>query len=63
MTGFNLASTAFNSGAAIPDAYTCKGPDVSPVIAWSGEPAHTAGFALIMDDPDAPVGTWVHWVI
>ena len=60
---FTLASTAFASGATIPDDYTCRGADISPVLAWSGEPAKTVSFAVIADDPDAPVGTWVHWVI
>ncbi len=60
---FTLTSSAFASGADIPTQYTCKGTDVSPALEWSGAPAHTASFALIMDDPDAPSGTWVHWVI
>ena len=63
MANFTLASPLFASGAPIPDAYTCKGADLSPVIAWSGEPPKTVSFALIMDDPDAPARTWVHWVI
>jgi Raf kinase inhibitor-like YbhB/YbcL family protein len=63
MSNFTLATPAFGSGAAIPDAYTCSGTDVSPVLSWTGEPASTASFALVMDDPDAPAGTWVHWVI
>jgi len=63
MSSFTLAAPAFGSGAAIPDEYTCRGSDISPVLAWSGEPAKTASFALIVDDPDAPAGTWVHWVI
>ena len=58
-----LTSSAFASGAAIPAQYTCKGDDVSPALEWSGAPAHTASFAVIMDDPDAPAGTWVHWVL
>ncbi len=60
---FKLTSSGFTSGAEIPKQYTCKGTDVSPALEWSGAPEHTAGFALIMDDPDAPAGTWVHWVI
>ena len=60
---FTVTSSAFASGAAIPNQYTCKGKDLSPALEWSGAPAHTASFALIMDDPDAPAGTWVHWVI
>ena len=60
---FTLSSAAFASGAAIPDAYTCKGADISPALAWSGHAGQTSSLAIIMDDPDAPVGTWVHWVI
>lgn len=61
--GFTLTSSAFSSGGEIPQQYTCKGPDNSPALQWSGAPAKTASFALIMDDPDAPAGTWVHWVM
>jgi Raf kinase inhibitor-like YbhB/YbcL family protein len=59
----NLTSSAFAAGAAIPEQFTCKGADTSPALAWSGVPQNTASFALIMDDPDAPSGTFVHWVI
>ena len=62
-TGFTLSSPSFGSGASIPEAFTCSGQDVSPVLSWTGEPAQTASFALIADDPDAPAGTWVHWVM
>jgi Raf kinase inhibitor-like YbhB/YbcL family protein len=58
-----LSSSAFGAGAAIPQQFTCKGADASPALEWSGSPAHTASFAMIMDDPDAPAGTWVHWVL
>src|SRR5579872_5462294 len=58
-----ITSTAFTEGGMIPKQFTCEGPDVSPQLSWSGAPAGTKTFALIMDDPDAPVGTWVHWVI
>jgi Raf kinase inhibitor-like YbhB/YbcL family protein len=58
-----LKSTAFAPGAEIPKKHTCEAADVSPALEWSGSPAHTASFALIMDDPDAPAGTWVHWVL
>ena len=58
-----LTSTAFQPGSTIPKKFTCDGPDVSPALAWTEAPAGTASFALIMDDPDAPVGTWVHWVL
>ena len=59
---FTLTSSAFGPGAQIPAQYTCRGADTSPSLEWSGAPAKTASFALIMDDPDAPDGTWVHWV-
>lgn len=60
---FALGSTAFATGAAIPARYTCDGDDAIPPLTWSGAPAGTATFALIVDDPDAPGGTWVHWVL
>ena len=58
-----VTSSAFGSGAMIPQQYTCKGDDVSPALEWSGAPAKSASFAIVMDDPDAPRGTWVHWVM
>jgi Raf kinase inhibitor-like YbhB/YbcL family protein len=58
-----LESEAFGSGDPIPPRYTCDGADVSPPLAWRDAPARAATFALIMDDPDAPAGTWVHWVL
>src|SRR5436853_6829766 len=60
---FTLASAAFREGAAIPAKYTCDGVDVSPALTWSGAPAGTRGFALNVDDPDAPAGSWVQWVL
>jgi len=59
---FTLSSTAFPPGGDIPSKYTCSGADVSPALSWTDPPAGTQSFALIADDPDAPVGTWVHWV-
>ena len=59
---FSVKTTAFSDGAAIPKKYTCDGPDVSPALEWSGAPAGTKSLALIADDPDAPVGTWTHWI-
>ncbi len=59
----SLTSTAFTEGGTIPRDHTCDGADRSPPLSWSGVPAGTAVFALICDDPDAPVGTWDHWVI
>src|SRR3989442_4871229 len=58
-----LTSAAFKDGAPIPGKYTCDGVDVSPPLTWSDAPAGTRSFALIADDPDAPGGTWVHWVL
>ena len=60
---FELSSPAFNEGDLIPKKYTCSGPDVSPPLRWSSPPTGTQSLALIADDPDAPMGTWVHWVI
>lgn len=60
---FQISTAAFSPGEAIPRKFTCDGPDVSPNLAWTDPPASTQSFALIMDDPDAPVGTWVHWVL
>ena len=62
-TAFTLTSSAFAPGAAIPEQYSCKSADTAPALEWSGAPANVASFALIMDDPDAPGGTWVHWVL
>lgn len=58
-----LTSTAFQEGAAIPAQYTCDDRNVSPPLKWSGVPSQAKSLALIADDPDAPVGTWVHWVL
>lgn len=58
-----LTSTAFEDGKEIPAQHTCDDQDISPPLEWEGAPSGTASFALIMDDPDAPIGTWVHWVV
>lgn len=60
---FQLTSPAFADGTTIPKAHTCEGPDVSPKLHWTDPPTGTRCFALIVDDPDAPGGTWVHWVL
>ena len=60
---FVLSTTAFPSGGPIPARYTCEGTDLSPVLSWNTPPAGTQTFALVMDDPDAPGGTWDHWVV
>jgi hypothetical protein len=59
---FDLRSDAFGSGGTIPVEHTCDGADRSPPLAWRDPPANTASFALVCEDPDAPAGTWVHWV-
>ena len=58
-----LTSPAFAEGEGIPAKHTCDGADVSPALSWRDVPQGTAAFALIADDPDAPAGTWVHWVL
>jgi Raf kinase inhibitor-like YbhB/YbcL family protein len=58
-----LKSATFEAGGLIPRKYTCDGPDVSPPLSWSDVPLGTQSLALIADDPDAPMGTWVHWVV
>lgn len=58
-----LESPAFVASASIPGVYTCDGADRSPELTWHGMPAGTQSYALIMDDPDAPNGTWDHWLL
>ncbi len=58
-----LTSDAFANGQSIPAKYSCVGKNISPALAWNDPPAGTQSFALIVDDPDAPMGTWVHWVL
>lgn len=58
-----LTSSGFAEGAAIPRKYTCDGANVSPPLKWTDAPQGTRSLALIADDPDAPAGTWVHWVL
>lgn len=60
---FTLSSPAFSDGERIPSRYTCDGENVSPALEWSGAPSTTASYALIVYDPDAPRGTFIHWVI
>jgi Raf kinase inhibitor-like YbhB/YbcL family protein len=60
---FKLGSPAFAASGTIPARHTCDAEDLSPRLEWSDPPAGTGAFALICDDPDAPAGTWVHWVI
>ena len=58
-----VTSSAFVDGGMIPSKYTCDGSDISPPLRWEDEPLGTASIALICDDPDAPMGTFVHWVL
>jgi Raf kinase inhibitor-like YbhB/YbcL family protein len=58
-----VRSSAFSAGGEIPARFTCEGPNGSPELSWSGIPAGAKSLALLCDDPDAPVGTWVHWVL
>jgi Raf kinase inhibitor-like YbhB/YbcL family protein len=58
-----LKSPAFTEGQPVPRKHTCEGPDVSPPLAWTGVPEGAKSLVLICDDPDAPMGTWVHWVL
>lgn len=58
-----LRSPVFDAGGSIPKKYTCDGPDLSPPLMWNTVPDRTQSLALICDDPDAPMGVWVHWVI
>lgn len=60
---FTITSSAFNDGEMIPKKFTCDGQNISPPLKWESIPAQTKSLALIADDPDAPMGTWVHWVI
>lgn len=60
---FSLASASFQEGERIPSRHTCDGQDVSPPLSWKDVPAGTVSFALIVHDPDAPRGDWVHWVL
>ena len=58
-----LTSTAFNHNEKIPAKFTCEGENISPALEWKEVPSNSASFALILDDPDAPAGTWTHWVL
>jgi Raf kinase inhibitor-like YbhB/YbcL family protein len=60
---FQIESDAFGDGDPIPRRFSCDGDDVSPPLSWTAPPAESASLALIVDDPDAPAGTWVHWVL
>ncbi len=60
--GFEIKSAAFKANDVIPKKYACDGENISPPLEWNDPPAGTNSFALVVDDPDAPMGTWVHWV-
>jgi Raf kinase inhibitor-like YbhB/YbcL family protein len=60
---FSISTVEFSEGEAIPTRFSCDGENISPVLEWSGAPEGTSSYALIMDDPDAPGGTWIHWVL
>lgn len=62
-SGFVLTTTAFEPGQPIPVEYSCSGANRSPVLKWSGAPSGVGSFALIVEDPDAPSGTFIHWVV
>jgi len=60
---FTLTIAAFADGGLIPAKFTCEGANVSPELSWTDAPANTRSYALIVDDPDAPAGTFTHWVL
>jgi Raf kinase inhibitor-like YbhB/YbcL family protein len=60
---FTISVSGFSNGGSIPQKFTCQGADVSPQLAWTDAPAATKSFALLVDDPDAPVGNWNHWTM
>jgi Raf kinase inhibitor-like YbhB/YbcL family protein len=63
VSGMQINSPAFQMGQPIPSRYTCDGENLSPALTWSGVPPGAKSLALICDDPDAPMGTWVHWIV
>jgi len=62
MMGLEIMSSAFINKGVIPKRYTCDGEDVSPELSWRGAPLERRSYAIIVDDPDAPVGAFTHWV-
>ena len=63
MSDFKLTTTSFQNEGMIPKKYTPHAEDYNPQLSWTGAPAGTKSFALIVDDPDAPVGLWTHWLV
>ena len=62
MAQLEITSAAFDEGDTIPRLHTCEGENVSPPLAWAGAPGGARSLALVVDDPDAPVGTFTHWL-
>ncbi|TFF84411.1 YbhB/YbcL family Raf kinase inhibitor-like protein, partial [Candidatus Heimdallarchaeota archaeon] len=62
MADFKLSSPVFKHNGSIPKKYTCQGEDISPPLKIANIPDKTKSLVLIVDDPDAPVGTWIHWL-
>jgi Raf kinase inhibitor-like YbhB/YbcL family protein len=60
---FSLSSPAFEMGEPTPVKYTCDGDNISPPLTWNNPPENTRSFVLVVDDPDAPGGTWTHWLL
>ena len=60
---FELKSSSFENGKNLPLKHTCDGENISPQLTWADAPAETQGYAIVCDDPDAPGGTFVHWII
>ena len=60
---FKLRSLMFEDGGLIPKEFTCEGDNISPPLLWTGQPEKTKTYAIICQDPDSPVGIWVHWII
>lgn len=60
---FSISSPAFDNGGMIPEKYTCDGANLSPELRWTALPQNTQSLALVVEDPDAPMGTFIHWVI
>ncbi|MGB9978399.1 YbhB/YbcL family Raf kinase inhibitor-like protein [Methanobacterium sp.] len=61
--GINLMSDVFEEGDIIPTRHTCDDINVSPPLRWDSLPSHALSFAILCEDPDAPMGTWTHWII
>ncbi|MBU6426908.1 YbhB/YbcL family Raf kinase inhibitor-like protein [Patescibacteria group bacterium] len=62
-TALKITSAAFHNGGSIPEVYTCKGKNISPPLSITGVPDSAKSLTLIMEDPDAPMGTWDHWIV